>query len=201
MLCKFNVGECDQKQLYFKICNVLSLERKDTTITGIYAIYKNDICLYVGQSKNLASRISTHLSGKYKEADFIYMVDVEQIGFGDYRNRCEKSKKSILDNCEKYLIKLLKPIENIIADFNFQLPIEQTPDIHDYLPYSYIIDNREMSIYGDITIQDSNEHTVTNCDWLRICIHFLEKKDEDYKDLLDNYNTIFIKDIEVSHEH
>ena len=35
---------------------------------GVYTIYNDDICVYVGQSKNIASRLATHLSGRYKKA-------------------------------------------------------------------------------------------------------------------------------------
>ena len=54
-----------QKDLFFQ----LDYEFKkidENRLSGIYAIYKDDVCLYVGQSKNLSSRLATHLSGKYK---------------------------------------------------------------------------------------------------------------------------------------
>ncbi len=105
-----------QEILYFKIHNVLNLEKnsnQNIKIAGIYTIFKNDICLYVGQSKNIASRLATHLKGKYKTADEIYFWDICELGFDDFHERNSISKKSILDNAEKYLMSLLKPIDNI----------------------------------------------------------------------------------------
>ncbi len=201
MICQFYAEDCSQKELYFKICNIIGLENKETTIVGLYAIYKNDICLYVGQSKNLASRITTHLKGKYKDADFIYMLNIEDIGFSDFKERNEESKNSILDNCEKYLIKLLKPIENIIVDFDFNIPKEQAPNISEYLPYCYVVDSRDLKVNGHLTVQNDLYYGVTCVDWLRVCIYKLEKTNDEFKELIDNYNTIFINDIEVKDEH
>ena len=156
MISKFYIADIEQKELYFRINNVLNLEKstQEKEISGIYAIYKKGICLYVGQSKNLASRVATHLCGKYKEADYIYIFDIRDIGFSDYDKRNDVSKKSILDNCEKYMISLLKPIENIIADFSFTLEENLKPEVYyEGLLYSFVIDNRE---------NDTNHITISN---------------------------------------
>ena len=196
MICKFNVMDCTQKELYFKISNAISLENKEATISGIYAIYKNNVCLYVGQSKNLASRISTHLSGKYKEADFVYIINIKDIGFNDFKQRCEISRKSILDNCEKYFIKILKPIENIIADFSIKLDDDMNPLFDEYLPYSYILDCREFKHTGELTIQNEDGYAVFYFDWLSIQFHFKSSK----KELLANFIDKFPSVVEVEND-
>lgn len=39
--------------------------------SGVYAIWKDGECLYVGQSVRLGYRFFDHLSGKYADADFV----------------------------------------------------------------------------------------------------------------------------------
>ncbi|WP_249322069.1 GIY-YIG nuclease family protein [Campylobacter sp. RM16191] len=122
----------EQRALYFKLNNIFNLEtqsEKNVAIAGIYAIYKDDICLYVGQSKNLASRVATHLKGKYATASEIFIWNIENIGFSDFSERSTAAQNAILNNVEKWLISQLKPIENILADFNFTLPDTQTPEL------------------------------------------------------------------------
>lgn len=94
----------DQKDLYFTINRFLSSEIKGK-LSGIYAIYKDDICVYVGMSNNMAGRIATHLSGKYASSDKIIIFANED---------------NILDliPSEKWLIQYLKPMENILANFS-----------------------------------------------------------------------------------
>lgn len=122
----------EQRALYFKLNNIFNLEtqsEKNVTIAGIYAIYKDDICLYVGQSKNLASRVATHLKGKYATASEIFIWNIEDIGFNDFSERSTVAQNAILNNVEKWLISQLKPIENILADFDFTLPDTQAPQL------------------------------------------------------------------------
>lgn len=173
MICSFNATYDNQKELFFKINNIINLENEtyEKELSGVYAIYKNDICLYVGQSKNLASRISTHISGKYKECDFIYLFDVRNLGFSTFFERSDDGKKSILDNCEKYLIKLLKPIENIIADFSFEIPDNQKPDFcfYDYddnkICCDFIVDCRKAK-HGQLTMSNDFETVIIDIDLL-----------------------------------
>lgn len=122
--------EFNQKVLYFKLNNTFNLQvdsELNHKFSGIYAIFKDDICLYVGQSSNLASRIATHLKGKYNLATDIFIWNVENIGFSDFNKRDKNSQKSILDNCEKYIMTKLKPIENIAIDMDFKLTEDETP--------------------------------------------------------------------------
>ena len=192
MISKFYIADIEQKELYFRINNVLNLEKstQEKEISGIYAIYKKGICLYVGQSKNLASRVATHLCGKYKEADYIYIFDIRDIGFSDYDKRNDVSKKSILDNCEKYMISILKPIENIIADFSFTLEKELEPDVFDeVLLYSFVIDNRENDC-GYITISNySSDDVICFSDLISVAIH----GEETYECMYNSIKSMFEK--------
>lgn len=155
MICSFDAKNAGQKELFYKINNLINLENEtyEKELSGVYAIYKNDICLYVGQSKNLASRISTHISGKYKECDFIYLFDVRKLGYDDFFSLEEDERKLILDNCEKYLISILQPIENIIADFSFKLNDDEKPYFYEEeIIYShFMVDCRRLK-YDFITI-------------------------------------------------
>jgi hypothetical protein len=124
--------EINQEALYFKLNSAFSIDSSDGLthkINGVYAIYLNDICLYVGQSKNLASRIATHLSGKYKESTSIFLWDVEDIGFSNFHKRSKESQTDILNNCEIYLMKFLKPIENININMSAILSDNESPNI------------------------------------------------------------------------
>lgn len=100
--------EREQKQLFFQIDTEFKKCVEDKTI-GIYAIYRDEVCLYVGQSKNMASRIATHLSGKYKECTSVIV----------YRSNEEES--FCLDETEKFVMKELKPSENIQIDFSYEI--------------------------------------------------------------------------------
>ena len=98
-----------QKKLYFQIdAEFKKSDYEDEKVAGIYAIFKDDLCLYVGQSKNIASRIATHLSGKYKECSKILVfptVDADDD----------------LIELEKFVMQELKPIENLLIDFTEKL--------------------------------------------------------------------------------
>jgi hypothetical protein len=122
----------EQKVLYFKLNNALNMNidsELNLKFAGIYAIYKDNICLYVGHSKNLASRIATHIKGKYENFTDIYLWNIEEIGFPDFVERSLGSQESILTNSEKYLMTKLKPIENLDIDMDFKLQEIQTPSI------------------------------------------------------------------------
>lgn len=138
--------EFEQKELYFKIHNALNMNIKgelNRKIIGVYAIFKKKNCLYVGQSKNLASRIATHLRGKYKEATEIFLFDIQEVGFDDFLKRSKDSQKAILDNAEKYLMKLLKPIDNIDIDMDFNLDDKEKP---------IVLDDDQLSIQSQYRI-------------------------------------------------
>ena len=114
------------KELYFRLNNAFQLGDVQLSpaykVAGLYAIYKNDICHYIGQSGNLASRLSTHLTGKYESADRVDLFYLS--GFDDFYERTKKTQKTILENNETRLMQLLKPIENIVFDMDKNIAIE-----------------------------------------------------------------------------
>lgn len=110
----------DSKEIYFKLNNSFQLSdpiiSSTYKISGLYAIYKGDICLYVGQSKNIPSRLSTHLTGRYSIADRVDIYFICQDSFENFHEKSKNSQTSILLNNESYLINALNPTENIIVD-------------------------------------------------------------------------------------
>lgn len=126
MLTHFEKPE-DSKELYFKLSNSFHLtmfeDRSSTSkFAGLYAIFKNDVCMYVGQSQNLASRLSQHLSGKYESADKVLIFSAISNGYSDFFDRSKEARKLILENNEKLLIKELQPIENLmLPDQDFDI--------------------------------------------------------------------------------
>ena len=75
----------------------------------MYLTGKNDICLYIGQSKNISSRIATHLSGKYKECTSILIYEsFSEIDF-------------CLNETERFFMKKFLPTENINIDFSYEI--------------------------------------------------------------------------------
>ncbi len=132
----------DQKELYFDLDWFFKKTNPEKT-SGIYSIYKKDICVYVGQSKNIPSRIATHLSGKYKTADKIAIyTDADYIG--------DEDSDVVLLETEKYLIKKLEPIENVLVDFG--------RDINTELIFSQFSD---MEQGAPITLNDCHRYTIT----------------------------------------
>lgn len=176
--------EFEQKVLYFKLNNSLNMNlgsTKDYKVVGIYAIYKDDLCLYVGQSKNLASRIATHLKGKYENATNIYMWDIEKIGFADFRSYTKEIQEQIIIRCEKYLMTVLKPIENLDIDMSYIIyNDDEKPNIKLNSSSCYTIQNDEF----DLKITDSYPHLYEELclriDWL----HFHKKIDDSLHALL-----------------
>ncbi len=162
-----NWEEYSQKVAYFKLNNAFNMDinsELNYKLAGIYAIYKDDICLYVGQSKNLASRLATHLKGKYKASTCIYLWNIEELGFSDFNIRDKQSQLSILENSEKYIMGKLKPIENILFDINFELTAEEQPAFKDYEEY-YLADNKEYILGYSSNIKiilDEKKIIITN---------------------------------------
>ena len=127
-----DIDDTDQEALYFKLNSAFGISNadgKNRKIKGIYAIFKDDICLYVGQSKNIASRLATHLRGKYKDSTYIAVWNIKNVGFSDFDTRSKDSQMSILLNTEKYIMALLKPIENLDIDMDFKCEDNQKPDV------------------------------------------------------------------------
>jgi hypothetical protein len=124
MITLFSIQNVEQKELFFKLSNAFSL-RENTVlsrkVSGLYAIFKNDICLYVGLSTNLPSRLATHLRGKYSSCTTIRVYLPEENGFPDFYERNEPARKEILSLNEKALMAYLKPIDNLDIDMDFQL--------------------------------------------------------------------------------
>lgn len=121
MFASFSIYDIEQKKLYFKLKSSFELLDINSTI-GLYSIHKNGLCLYVGQSKNIPSRIATHIKGKYANADEINFYLAINNGYKDINDMQNDIVNKILLSNEMLMIKELKPIENIIADYDFELP-------------------------------------------------------------------------------
>ena len=98
-----------QKELFFQLNSTIAIE-KANKISGVYAIYKSDVCLYVGQSSNIPSRLATHLCGRYANADKIFIFE-------------NNNDEDLILN-EKYIIQKLKPVDNILVDYDEDIEID-----------------------------------------------------------------------------
>lgn len=188
-----NHEDFSQKVLYFKLNNAFNMDINHETnikIAGLYAIFKDNICLYVGQSKNLASRIATHIKGKYENFTDLYVWNIEEIGFGDFLNRDIKSRDLVLNNCEKWLISKLKPIENIIADMNFKLDENKSPDIDLEDSSCITILNTNYSIIVTDSYSRTIEDVIMECDMLNSCEKLTKKEHKTIRDVLKQYDDI-----------
>jgi len=134
-------------KLYLKLKKSIGeFEEGDTEakITGIYYIYnESGELMYIGQSKNIASRLTTHIRGKYRHSDKIIIEIVES---------CE------LDDVERFMIGRLKPIDNIRIDEPHQ--IEKTDWSEQFLELSS--DGKtEIFNFSDIeSFQTNNPRTI-----------------------------------------
>jgi len=120
MLTIFNCPN-DSKEFYFKLNASLQITNNDLQsrsckFAGLYAIFKDGICYYVGQSQNLASRLSTHLTGRYSSFDGVIIISPIKNSFSDFYARSSHAKAEILEYNEQLLINGLKPVENIIVE-------------------------------------------------------------------------------------
>ena len=120
----------NQRDLFYQIKN--EFEKCDTIMQGWYIIFKDDICVYVGQSKNLPSRIATHLKGKYENCDTILVFENYEVD--------EK-----LDITEQYLMNIFKPLENKLVDFSKKINYEEIAECNIYFA------NEDPNIEGSIT--------------------------------------------------
>ena len=98
-----------QKELFFQLNSSIAIEKAEK-ISGVYAIYKSDVCLYVGQSSNIPSRLATHLCGRYADADKIFIFE-------------NANDEDLILN-EKYIIQKLKPVDNILVDYDEDIEID-----------------------------------------------------------------------------
>jgi len=133
----------EQKELFFQLDREFK-KTYDKKIAGVYAIYKSDICLYVGQSKNIASRIATHLNGKYKICSKILIFTIED-------------ESDDLIPLEKFLIQKLTPIENVLADFTEK--IEESEIAEGCISYEI---ERAKHYEIDFNIDNAAEFTIIN---------------------------------------
>jgi len=142
-----NYNELEQKVLYYKLNSIFNLENEDVEkFAGIYAIFKDNVCLYVGQSFNLASRLATHLRGKYQEADYIYIWDIQQFTDSDLQKLKKDKQKHFLDECEKLVMSALKPIENIDIDMDYVSEVEVKNTNLEQMKFSIKITDEAISI-------------------------------------------------------
>lgn len=134
----------EQKKLYYQIDQEFKKSDYEEKISGVYAIYNNDICLYVGQSKNIASRLATHLCGKYKLCSHILVfptIEAEQE----------------LISLEKFTMCELKPIDNILVDFTEKVCREDIAEGS----IMYGIDRADC-YQEEFNILDCSEFTILN---------------------------------------
>jgi len=144
-----------QKKLYFQLETEFKKINEDERTIGIYAIFKNDVCMYVGQSKNIPSRIATHLSGKYKECSKVLIFPTIDID-------------DDLIPLEKFTMKHLKPIENLMVDFTEEIS-------RDSLAEGEILYGLERSEFykkdfnivdcADITLINSKYNLLVSCEF------------------------------------
>lgn len=136
------------KNLYFKLNSSLQInyiEHQSSTVkfAGLYAIYKNNICYYVGQSQNLASRLSQHISGKYSTSDKIILFLAKGNGFDTFDEHSKEARRGCLENNEKLLINILNPVENLL-----------TPDDGFYIPENQMFNMFKSLLSDDEIIRD-----------------------------------------------
>ncbi len=137
--------EKDQKKLFLGLRNAFSYCNEDDNLPGIYLITnKNNDLMYIGQSKNIASRLSTHLSGKYQKSHLVYILSCP--------------KEYLLD-VENLLINTLKPIDNILVPRGSSTPDvfnENFMSLENAINYKkkfcYIIDVKNKILYQEIPL-------------------------------------------------
>lgn len=161
----------DSKALYFRINSSLNL--LDTPLSptfklpGVYAIFKQDTCFYVGQSKNVASRLATHITGKYKKADkiIIFPPAGEECGCLEFYDLTTENQSHILRLNESILIDRLKPIENILTEYNSDNTYDFVFDIFEayndciesviqYAPVQILLDDLNILVQDGVLYQD-----------------------------------------------
>ena len=136
-----------QRELFSQLNHSMIIESDEKTIKGVYIIFKDNVCVYVGQSSNVASRLATHLSGKYKNANEIFVF--------------ENANDEDLIITEKYCIQKLQPIENLRVDFDEKINIDDIFGIfHDYEKGAY----EKMLEYYDFKIKNDDEYIFITTD-------------------------------------
>lgn len=106
------INDNDYKSLYKQLSKSFKRLEEDCQdkIIGIYLIYNdNKEIMYIGQSKNIASRLTTHIRGKYRNAYKISVINLDYL------------ESNYLDSIERFLITKLKPIDNIMVDEKYDI--------------------------------------------------------------------------------
>jgi hypothetical protein len=169
MVAMFSIQDVEQKQLFYKLSNALSLDSNAVLgqkISGVYAIYNGDTCLYVGLSTNIPSRLATHLRGKYSECTHIEFYKPDDCGFDDFYKRKSADQKVILENGEKQLMANLKPIDNLAINMDFTLPNEQEWDFNEFTPIK--LQTKDTEDGKSIVINRSGGFDVIETDYLNM---------------------------------
>ena len=96
----------ESKPLYFNLNNSFHLSNISCSetykIAGIYALFMGGVCYYVGQSKNIPSRLSTHLTGKYKLVDEIHIYLAGEYGLEDFYLYSKADQTTLLESNEMF---------------------------------------------------------------------------------------------------
>ena len=128
MIVNFDIPDTE-RDLYFRLSSSLQLcsplQSSGYKIAGLYSIHHQGACRYVGQSQNLPSRLANHLIGAYSYADEFRVYFVCEYGFEDFYDRDSGSRKGILEGNELRLIQCLRPIDNIVSDYDEVIPDER----------------------------------------------------------------------------
>ena len=96
--------------LYKKLKEAIGISEENDSnckVSGIYYIYNQDnTLLYIGQSKNIASRLTTHIRGKYRNSHKIIIDPVYE---------------EELNDVERFMIDKLKPIDNVMVSEEYDI--------------------------------------------------------------------------------
>lgn len=191
----------EQKVLYFKINNSFNMNMTSELnhkIAGIYAIYKDDNCVYVGQSKNLASRIATHLKGKYENVSNVYAWNIESIGFPKFRTYTKEIQEQLLIKSEKYLMTVLKPVENLDIDMDFIIYDNQKPTFNFDASSCFTI---QLTDLEDLRITDSypynTEEIKLGIDWLTLSNKIDKSTEQQLESMLEVHALRYFYDLGV----
>lgn len=90
-------------------------DKKNYQVSGIYYLIKGDEIVYVGQARNIFSRISTHIMEKEKDFDYCTVISIP------YENLSEVETEEIFKHRPIYNTNI--PRNNIYKTFKQLLPI------------------------------------------------------------------------------
>jgi len=179
MIASFDVPD-SERHLYFLLNNTFHLHSPLSSSTykfaGLYSIHHDGKCRYVGQSQNLPSRLANHLSGHYSYADEFRVYFVPEYGFDDFFERTKASRKKILETNELKLIQHLKPVDNIIANYDREIPEECLFDsMVNYIDQRHCLEGFKSEFF--ITITDCAYMAIIDMDE-RVIAQYNENMEE-----------------------